>query len=363
MRLSTTMTRVILATPLLFTACATIGPPQPPSLDLPKPPTDLRASRKGDQVTLTWSDPAVTTDRQTVRKAGNTRICRGEGLLKECGTPIVEVPAKSAPATGSQPTSKIESTYTDTLPAQIQSDGPDAVITYGVESLNPDKRGAGLSNQVRIPLLRTLAPPEELHAEVTKEGIRLSWTTSHPTESSDLSVHYLFRIYRRQEGGLDSTAVGDVPVTGEHNYSLMDTTFEWQKRYSYRADTVTVADQSGKPAVQVDGSDTPEIRVFADDIFPPSVPAGLQAVFSGPGQTPFIDLVWAPVPDVDLAGYYLYRHEEGASTLKLNAELLKSPAYRDSNVTSGKKYYYSVSAVDLRGNESERSEEASEAVP
>jgi len=36
---------------LLFTACATMGPPQPPSLELAKPPTDLRAVRKGDRVT------------------------------------------------------------------------------------------------------------------------------------------------------------------------------------------------------------------------------------------------------------------------------------------------------------------------
>jgi hypothetical protein len=39
------------------------------------------------------------------------------------------------------------------------------------------------------------------------------------------------------------------------------------------------------------------------------------------------------------------------------------PAYRDAQVVSGKRYFYLVSAVDLRGNESGRSEEASENVP
>ena len=58
---------------LLLTACATIGPPQPPSLELPKPPTDLRAVRKGDQVILTWTVPTVTTDRQTARNFGVVR--------------------------------------------------------------------------------------------------------------------------------------------------------------------------------------------------------------------------------------------------------------------------------------------------
>jgi hypothetical protein len=49
--------------------------------------------------------------------------------------------------------------------------------------------------------------------------------------------------------------------------------------------------------------------------------------------------------------------------VKLNAEPLKTPAYRDGSVVSGKNYSYSVSAVDVRGNESGRSEEASELVP
>jgi fibronectin type 3 domain-containing protein len=94
------------------------------------------------------------------------------------------------------------------------------------------------------------------------------------------------------------------------------------------------------------------------------VPSGLQAVFSGPGQTPFIDLIWAPVTDVDLDGYNVYRREEGGGpAVKLNAEPVKAPAYRDTTVISRKHYLYSVSAVDVRGNESARSEEAAESTP
>lgn len=121
--------------------------------------------------------------------------------------------------------------------------------------------------------------------------------------------------------------------------------------------------QENKPEVQIEGDDSPEIKVFAHDVFPPAVPSGLQAVFSGPGQQAFIDLIWAPVADVDLDGYNIYRHEEGAAPVKVNAEPLKTPAYRDTSVSSGRNYFYSVSAVDVRANESARSEEASEAAP
>jgi hypothetical protein len=43
--------------------------------------------------------------------------------------------------------------------------------------------------------------------------------------------------------------------------------------------------------------------------------------------------------------------------------LVNTPAFRDSNVVPGHSYFYSISAVDVRGNESSRSEEASETVP
>ena len=97
--------------------------------------------------------------------------------------------------------------------------------------------------------------------------------------------------------------------------------------------------------------------------FPPAVPTGLQAVFLRVGQSPFVDLIWSPDTEADLAGYNVYRREENGEPAKLTSEPVKAPASRDRNEQSGKQYFYSVSAVDVRGNESARSEEASERVP
>ena len=119
--------------------------------------------------------------------------------------------------------------------------------------------------------------------------------------------------------------------------------------------------------VQVEGDDSAPIRVIAHDIFPPAVPGGLQAAYSGEGQKPFIDLIWAPVTNADLAGYNLYRGQGGeaatARMVKLNSALVTSPAYRDTKVMPGTTYTYSVSSVDVRGNESQRSEQTIESVP
>ena len=102
---------------------------------------------------------------------------------------------------------------------------------------------------------------------------------------------------------------------------------------------------------------------MAHDVFPPAVPTGLQAVFSGAGQKAFIDLTWNADTNDDLAGYNVYRHQGTSATTKINADLVKAPAFRDAHVDPGHTYFYSVAAVDVRGNESVRSEENSEQVP
>jgi hypothetical protein len=346
--------------------CASIGPPLPPALELPRPPADLRAVRKGDKVTLTWTIPARTMDRQSVRYLGQTRICRSvDSILKECGNPVGEVqpPADFASKKKDASGKKLPATYTDILTPDLRLRSAAGSVTYAVEVLNRDGRGGGLSNQVHVSLAETLAAPTDFSARVTPQGVVLTWTGALLSLPLPNPVRYSYRVYRRAEGTQQEILVGERDAGMEKNQSLTDQSFDWEKTYYYHADTFTVISQAGKPDVSIAGDDTPEVRVFADDVFPPAVPAGLQAVFSGPGQQPFIDLIWAPVADADLDGYNVYRHEAGGAPVKVNLELVKMPAFRDMQVVAGKTYFYSVSAVDLRGNESARSEEASERVP
>ena len=351
-----------LVLPVVFTACATTRPPQPPSLDLPKPPSDLRAARKGDKVKLTWTVPGVTTDRQVARSIGRTMICRDAGpRLEKCGKPVGETkPQRSSSGPANR---KANDSYTDVLPSEIESEKPSAFLIYAVGVLNADGRGAGLSNQVRVPGLRALPPPMDFNAQVTSRGVALNWRGQSAALPPQSGMRSVYRIYRRLEGSQEQVLAGELAAGEERNFSFLDPAIEWEKTYEYHGETVTVIALEGEPAVEVASDDTPEVKIFADDVFPPAVPSGLQAVFAGPGQRAFIDLIWAPDSDADLGGYNIYRHEAGSEPVKLNAELIRTPAYRDVNVASGRTYIYSVSAVDLRGNESARSEEASEEVP
>ncbi len=371
----------------MLTSCAQTGAPLPPSLELPKPPTDLRATRKGSRVTLTWSEPTLTTDQQSARYLGPTLICRSaEPDMTVCGNPVEVVPRPSAPQTSkprksfqkSQPTPPpTPQTYTGTLPASALSQNPDAEITYAVEVLNRNARGAGLSNRVRVPAISTMPAPSDLAATLTANGVLLTWTSASPPPAQP-GVEHRYRLYRRIESAGTTNArdqnagqtnkkeekaiiAGEIPITEAGPAHFLDS-IEWEKTYLYWITAVTIIHRPDSE-VQVEGDDSPMVRVVAHDVFPPSVPAGLQAAYSGEGQKPFIDLIWAPVTSADLAGYNVYRSEANGTPRKLNSELVKSPSYRDTEVTSGTTYVYSVSAVDVRGNESARSEEASETVP
>lgn len=352
------------------TGCASIGAPRPPALELPKPPTDLHAARKGDRVTLTWSIPTQTTDRQSVRYLGKTLVCRSlAAAIKQCDTPVGDAPPPADLAAARKSTAKkLTSSFIDTLPSTLEREHPDGFAMYAVEVLNRAGRSAGISNQVRVAVIPTLPPFGGFNARTTSKGVVISWECAAAAGAGQSGAKYLFRIYRREDGKTGDARIAQVDATGcaaeaGDQSSFLDQSFEWEKTYLYRGTVVSVVQPPDKASVEVEGDDSPEVKVFAHDIFPPAVPTGLQAVFSGAGPQVFVDLIWTPVTDADLGGYNMYRHEDGAAPAKLNAEPVKIPAFRDAQVVAGKKYFYSVSAVDERGNESARSEEASERVP
>jgi len=208
--------------------------------------------------------------------------------------------------------------------------------------------------------VRTLPAPVDLSAELMDDGVLLTWTgAGEPTPRPGLEFRY--RIYRRDESSGKEVVAGEVPAGAAGPMRFLDA-IEWEKTYSYRVTAVSIVTRPSGEA-QVEGDDSASLRVVAHDVFPPGVPAGLQAAFSGEGQKPFIDLIWAPVASSDLAGYNVFRSEGTGAPVKLNTEPVKTPSYRDSAVSPGKTYVYAVSAVDVRGNESARSDAATESVP
>ena len=355
--------------PILGASCGTPGIPEPPSLELARPVRDLKAVRKGHEVRLTWSVSEQTEDHQAFMHAGPTRICRSTVFpMRDCGTLVTELPPQKAStqqvsfrrraAKSQQPP---QATYTDQLSPSVELQSPTSNLWYAVSVLNSWGRSAGLSNQVQVPSAPTLAAPANLTAHLSANGVELTWNAVRPSTNVP-QVRYEYRVYRRDVITNQDAIAGEILLSEDANPSFVDAGFEWEKTYDYRVTVVTVVDRPEGPE-QVEGDDTAPVRVVAHDIFPPATPTGLQAVFSGPGQKPFVDLIWAGNGESDLAGYNIYRRDATGQPEKINTELVKTPAFRDANLVPGRQYFYSISAVDARGNESSRSEEASETVP
>jgi hypothetical protein len=343
----------------LLTGCGAPGVPLPPSLEIPEPVADLHASRKGDEVHLTWSQPVATTERQNLRRGGTTDVCRAVGpLIKTCGTPVVQIPFQALPRDSTAQQRLVS--YTDHL-SPISQVSPTAAYIYALIVLNPYGRGAGFSNEVAVPAAPTLPAPGNFRYTLTGDGVRLSWSRVAAPEIPGL--RFVYHVYRQEPGTSHPVLVGELPVEDQPAPTLLDGSFEWEKTYDYYANVVTFVSPPNGQQEQVEGADTSLLRVFAHDVFPPATPTGVQAAFSGPGQKPFIDLVWTPDAEPDLAGYNVYRRNSNGEWVKINPAPLKTPAFRDTNVLPGREYSYSVSAVDVRGNESPRSAEVTDTVP
>ena len=353
---------IVLLSLTLIIACGSPGAPLPPSLNIPKPVHDLQAARKGDAVMLSWASPQQTTDGALVGKGGKIIVRRA--IENQPAEVIRELPLPPALKSDQGQTANFQ----ESLAAMIASGAGD-FAGYTVEVTNSLGRSAGISNRVTVPLVVTPPAPAGVLAKVVPEGVSITWIRSKPQERpSQLTAQYAWRLKRRlKEAEAKSGASKPVVVaqleSGNQDGAFVDKSIEWEKQYEYWVTPVTLWQAAGGEKGEVEGDDSSIVTVTARDIFPPAAPAGVQAVFSGSSQNLFIDLTWSPNTEADLAGYNIYRHTEGSQPQKINTALIKSPSFRDTGVGPGTKYFYTISAVDLRANESKQSEETSETVP
>jgi hypothetical protein len=360
MSIRTAFTCILVISLWCAVGCGAPGVPMPPSLALPRPVDDLAAVRKGGRVALTWTEPTETTDRQNIRRRGDTVVCRAFGVfpMKECQA-VKQLRPEDLHSISPLAGRRSRVMFEDALNAPTE--GATQFATYAVEVENRREKSAGLSNQVRVSLAPSLPAPSDLRAEVTAEAVVLTWSAPD-TVPAAANLEFSYRVFRKLANAADYTLIQELPAKPGRQ-RVGDHSFEWEHAYDYEVSSVTRVRLPGVEALEFEGDDSPVVHVFTRDIFPPATPTGLQAVFSGVGQKPFIDLTWAPNTESDLAGYKVFRNQPGEKPRQINLELVRAPSFRDEDVVAGHRYIYSVSAVDERGNESPRSETAVESVP
>ena len=316
---------------------------------------------KAIALSSTWSPPAVTTDHQAIRWPTTTLVCRvlNQFPINVCGEVVKQI--KSSELASALPAARRPMvSFEDVLPPQLIA-LPESGHLRDRGHRTSAARPPDCPTRSRTWLAPTAPPPTGFHATLDAQGPLLQWNVAAPPR---LLRHLLPPAHLparpRQERICDGRASCPTAL-GEDE--ARDSEFEWEQEYDYKIAAVTVLAVPGKPVMEVEGDDSNLVHLRVHERFPPAVPSGLQAVFSSVGQKPFIDLTWAPNTESDLAGYIVYRRSAGSSFVAVSAAPIKAPAWRDNDVHPGQRYYYTVAAVDVRGNQSAQSAPAEESVP
>ena len=342
---------------LISAGCGKRKPPLPP-VERVAQRVEITGFQRGNSIQVSWtmaarnaSDASVLNinraDVYRLTEPANSPASISEEEFASRSTLIATIPISDADFGLKQ------MTYTDIL----NFTGQPARLRYAIRFANATGQKAGFSNFLVIePTAKVADIPGSLSSTVTQNSIELRWQP--PTRNVDGSTpaNILgFNVYRIEEKTV-SKVLNSTPVTGSE---FADKTFEFEKNYTYFVRTVSLG-SNGEP---LESADSTPVKIQPKDIFPPTAPGSL-TVAASPST---ISIFFASNTENDVAGYRVYRSTDPtlpkSNWSLLTLELLPTNTFQDSNVESGKTYYYYLTAVDKFGNVSEISEVVSETVP
>jgi hypothetical protein len=346
--------------------CGAPGEPTPPAPPVPVAISDLTAHQAGDGVQLIFTLPAKTVTGDRLLSPPAVEVVRG--TPKADGSPD----AKSFRVVYTIPGALVENyvaedhvKFIDPIaPAETRAHAGGSLV-YLVRTRASKKRASANSNAVSVRMYPVAEAIASLQSRVTETAVELSWTAPTRTSGGDpLSGFSGYRIYR---GELDPATAGAAAtdlskakwrsplalLSDSDESAYRDTLFDFGKTYVYIVRSVALVE--GHP---LESQDSNPAIVAPRDTFPPAAPQNLVAA-AFPGASPgsvLVELSWSINLETDLAGYRVYRSEEQHTPgVLLTPDVLLAPAYRDTSVETGHRYWYSVTAVDRAGNESDAS--------
>lgn len=347
----------------LAPTCGKRKPPLPPVERVPQRTEALTGIQRGNQVILMWPAPLRNAGEgsvQSIRRADVYRVAQ----KPTAPLPLTEDQfAARAILVGSVSYDEMKNagptlTYVDTL----ELAGEPARLRYAIRYVNAAGQRAAFSNFFLMePAARVAEPPTLVKTgnEYSETAITITWTP--PAKNIDQSTppNLLgYNVYRVLESKpeVDPKPLNREPVTGTQ---FADKTFKFDEHYSYFVRAVSLGTE-GKPVESFDSNSLP----FSQrDTYPPAVP-DLTEPGIAPGK---IALFWSANSEPDLAGYILYRSLD--QNLPKESWTVITPAgfdritFTDTNVETGKTYYYYVRAIDKAGNRSDLSRVVSATVP
>jgi hypothetical protein len=336
--------------------CGKKGALLPPIVLTPMKPDAATVLQQGATLYVGWKNPVKSVDGAALSGISEAEVWVCERDKAEAGpgkTTAGEFAGKARLAVALKKGDLVglrKEKATDeagfTYPYSLAGKTPASLkVTFAVRVRDARSRTSGFSDPVDIEPKVGPGPPLELSARALEDKIELVWKA--PAANSDGSTPVTvpgYNVYRKAGDGLERK-VNPTLVT-ETKFDDPDVVFGVPVRYFVRA---LATDKP--PYFESDDSEVREL--VPEDVFPPAAPVGVVQV-TGHGS---VSLSWEANHEKDLAGYRVRRRLEGeAEDVLLTPTLLLENAYTDPTIEKGKRYRYSMSAVDIRENESARTE-------
>ena len=342
---------------LISAGCGKRKPPLPP-IERVIQRVEITGFQRGSNIQISWTMAARNAPDGSVLNISRADIYRltepaasptniSEEDFASRSTLIATIPISDADFGLKQ------MVYTDTL----NFAGQPARLRYAVRFANATGQKAGFSNFLVIePTAKVADVPGSLSSTVTQNAVELKWQL--PTRNVDGSspANILgFNVYRIEDKK-SPKALNTTPVTTSE---FADKSFEFEKNYTYFVRTVSLG-SNGEP---VESGDSELVEIHPKDLFPPDAPSAL-TIAASPKT---ISIFFASNIEKDISGYRIYRSTNRdlpkTAWSLITPELLTTNTFQDTNVESGKTYFYYLTAVDKFGNVSETSEVVNETVP
>ncbi len=343
---------------IFIPACGKRKPPIPPK-DRVSQKVEISGLQRGNRVILSWKMPARNAARDSVLNIDRADVYR---LVEPAGSSLTLSEEDFANRSNIIATLKIKDEdfglktlqYFD----ELQFAGQPARLRYAIRLVNASGQKASFSNFLLIePAAKVAGSPGSLTATPTQEAVKLRWSAPTTNIDGTTPVSVLgYNVYRSASDKEPGRLLNKTPVPDPE---FNDEYFDFGKDYYYFDRAVSV----GVQAEPLESSESNILNFKPVDIFPPSPPS---AITLAAGQN-VISIFFAINPEKDIAGYSIYRSTDEtldkAKWQLLTPELLKINTFQDTNVESGKKYLYYLTATDLRNNVSDFSETISDSVP
>lgn len=351
-------TLVVFTTFIMLVGCGKRGLPVPPKEKVLQR-VEISGFQRGNQIILSWKMSARNAAKGNVTNISRADIYRlSEPLSAPLQLSEEEFANRStliaALAITDADFGAKTLTYKDALEFAVQA----ARLRYAIRFVNASGQKAAFSNALLIePTSKVAASPTTLTAEASQEAIRLKWSPAQANIDGSIPPSLVgYNVYRSTSSKESGKLLNKTPVTVS---GFDDEFFEFGKDYYYFVRAVSV----GVQAEPLESAESNVVKFKAVDTFAPAAPSAI-TIAAAPTT---ISLFWAVNIEKDVVGYKIYRSEDKDLPKEkwplLTPDLLKANTLQDTQVESGKTYYYYLTATDKFGNVSNASEIVSETIP